>query len=264
MLKNLFYIDPKKMIEIESNKTIFSSIDYSLYDLILDIKSFSMNIYYFFTMKKTSFNSIQKIIDENGVDEELYDKISNSKSFKEHFELVNTNKYLKETYAKSEKVLDNNLKLSSWFRKYNSGCCWFNSKLSHCMNINRMENKILININALVEKVEPISTELTLFHGFERLSNYEIKDNKINMKGFLSKSLSFKIARKFAQRENYFQPKYLVVHYPPESKQVSPTDRFRNEEYEYLTHSNETLEITGTLRYLDFPILHTFYFCKPS
>ena len=55
----------------------------------------------------------------------------------------------------------------------------------------------------------------------------------------MSKSLSLNIAKKFAISVDFINPKFLLVIYPVGSKHIHPDFNIFNEEFEFLTCSNE-------------------------
>lgn len=156
---------------------------------------------------------------------------------------------------------------------YMSGNCIINSKLSKNQSITEQEKTMLENINTLAENVEPLDYPVLLFHGFEKLTEYaEQKLDagcRFSLKGFLSKSVSFQVSLKFAVNyKNSYDIHILAVDYPVGSRHLNlDIHHPDNEEYEYLTRSNEELRIKHIFRSFSWqffiPTMVTIYFCIP-
>ncbi|AYV75556.1 MAG: putative orfan [Terrestrivirus sp.] len=152
---------------------------------------------------------------------------------------------------------------------YMSGYCYMNSKLSHGLEINDKEKSIIQSINRTVDRVKPLSYPVTLFHGFEILSKYNDKNwrvgNSIGLPGFLSKTPSLNVSTKFAYAYNKYRLTYLVVNYPINSQHINLDIKSNaNEEFEYLTRSNEQLKLKDIVKIYKFPSLFVFYVCDPK
>lgn len=193
----------------------------------------------------------------------------------------NPNLNMTELWTKTESLFNvansPNQKLYSGILSYMGGNAWLNMKLSFGEILHGRDKEIFDSINVAVQNVEPLSYPITLFHGFETFTNYnENKWNKndiISVPEFLSKTPSFDVANRFARGQSYkFNRKFLVVEYPIGSKHIgldirNPKDlgghtEF-NEEYEYLSHSNEQLKLINIIREIEFFHINTFYICKP-
>jgi hypothetical protein len=150
--------------------------------------------------------------------------------------------------------------------QYISGNCWINDKLSMGIELNEKDIQMRNNIHSILDKVEPLSFPITLFHGFERFSYYGENNWKIgdiiNIPGFLSKSLSFNIAHRFAQSENFMNCKFLVVKYPKNTKHITLNIRPFDQEFEFLTYSNEKLRLIEKKEVLNYPQNWVFYICE--
>jgi hypothetical protein len=180
------------------------------------------------------------------------------------------NEVLKEVFENTKKVeqLLHSSNAYADFVKYTSGNCWINCKLSNNIALTDANQQMVNSINALVENVKGLTKSVVLFHGFEKLTDYGMSpkpfiDDIINVKGFLSKSLSLDIAKSFASSCNWLCPRILVVIYPEGSKHIFPTHRIQNTELEFLTHSNEKLIITKIVTYHEYPKYFTYFICEP-
>lgn len=254
------------------NSSIFVRIDDTNY--YKDFVLFVQNMFEYIT-------DYHKIMIDNKKNKKIIDKIINSNdikrietelSYRGDFlkckNIILSNRFMKEVIEKSKKTLESNKDKYHNLTQYVSGYCWFNSKLSNNIKINVLEQNIINSINKLVNKVEPMSTELILFHGFEKYTNYGDSDifnigDLINLPGFLSKTISLKIAYNFALFENYFRPKILIVKYPIGSKQIHHDIKMWNNEFEFLTFSNEKLIIKDIIICYELIFRKiTFYICE--
>lgn len=159
--------------------------------------------------------------------------------------------------------------------KYMSGSCWMNSKLSAGIDVplSEDEKQIMESINRTVNKVTPLSYPVVLLHGFEIGTIYNDDQWRskhiIKIPGFVSKTPSFKVATRFANgyvnySNNKYRSSYIVVSYPEGSQHINLDIRNKkNEEYKYLTRSNESLIITDIVKIFAFPHLYVFYLCAP-
>ncbi len=227
-----------------------------------------------FNLKNTSHLSnkkyIKNIIDYNQI-EPIEKELMFSRNFLENTKIVKKNQFMKEIIEKTEKITEKDLDGYHDLTRYVSGYCWFNAKLSHGFKITEDEEKVINSINSLVDRVEPLSYPITLFHGFEYYTsygNYEV-GSIVNLKGFVSKTLSFNIAYQFAFSQNQFNPKILVINYPPGSKHIHHDIRPFSNEFEYITKTDEKFIVKKIISYYDiqFPTLTptfiTFYICEP-
>jgi hypothetical protein len=179
--------------------------------------------------------------------------------------LSNQNLDMTEITKNSETITTKNY---SNIVSYIAGNCWLNAKLSNNISLSPKDKEIHDSINDAVNNTKPLSYPITLFHGFEKYTYYNEKtwkiNDTINIKGFLSKTPSFDIASKFANQYDFTNPKFLVVNYPIGSKHIHLDIRKYDEEYEYLTNSNEKLKLVRICYYLKFPQLMTFYICNAN
>lgn len=234
-----------------------------IYNTINKIKDLSTNAYYYInTDDETKINDKKYINDI----------------------IANANYDMTEIRNKTDKALEYDNESYCSIVKYMGGYCWLNSKLNKgerpysfgMFNNNKntqdwtklddVEKHIYNNINKTINNVESLSYSINLFHGFELYSNYGEKywiiDKIFSMKSFISKTPSIKVARNFAYNHNNLQPKLLLVHYSKESKHINLDIRPHNEEYEYLTKSDEKLKLIKICRLFVFPfIMETYYIC---
>lgn len=196
----------------------------------------------------------------------IENKLKGIKSVSEYEKILKSHPMLNEvitnTYIMLEKY-DNKNDIASALTQFIAGNCWFNAKKSYGYKICDCEQSIIDNINKGVELVDPIKSELYLFHGFEKYVLYDIDNGIVNVKGFTAKSLSFTISERFAIGTNYLRPQFLIVKYPKDSKHLKMSIRPFDEEFEFLTHSNESFKIQEIYKYFNGIQLYTFYFCVP-
>jgi hypothetical protein len=163
-----------------------------------------------------------------------------------------------------------NTHLYSGIVKWIGGNTWSNALITNGFEekLDAHDKEIISSINKAVELVEPIERPLTLFHGFEKFSNYKENEFEIGktfiFPGILSKTSCFRIAQNFALFENYLQPKYLIVLYPAKSKHIGLDIKpEKYDEYEYINKSGEKLKLIKICRIFDnFFRLQTFYICE--
>lgn len=237
-----------KEIKIEMKKSFLDTNTFLSYKII---KLIYQNIYYI------CYNSLLRL------------------SFNDSYDNLNIESILafqdldmNELRTKTDKVIENNSNLYSGIIKWISGNCWLNSKLTngYSDNLDTNDKEILYSINKTVELVEPMSKSLILFHGFEYFSNYREENLKVGYiliyPGILSKTTCFRVAKNFAQFQNYFQPKYLVIYYPKGSKHIGLDIKLpKYDEYEYISKSEEKFKIKKIYKRFNGIKLETFYIC---
>ena len=191
----------------------------------------------------------------------------NIQKLKHHINIINYDmvEVLDKTNKAIRAINDNDIYMS--LVNYICGHCWINSKLSNNQKLSNDDIQQINNINYIIHTTEPMETELYLFHGFEKYTKYDEHNYKIsniiNLKGFLSKTLSFDVAEIFAKHYNFFHRKFIVVQYSKQSKQISQNIRLvGHNEYEYITFSNEKLIIIDIVQYFQFPCVYTFFICE--
>lgn len=260
----------QKELDDIMSQTIFMPKAVSFTGLLNECSDLCKNIIgLFFCNWKQNFADrqyINNIIKTNNV-EHLVPKfklLRGISMFDNYESLVQSHPFLKEISEKTKATEKKNNSFCGSFISYVGGNCWVNAKLSNELELNNLDRELVYEINKLVEDVEPLSHPVSLFHGFENYSDYRMVGRELNMKGFLSKSLSFNIASGFAISKNYFRPNFLVVNYPIGSKHIHPNFRIANEEMEYLTKTDEKLVVTDIKKYYSFPRLLTFYVCEPQ
>jgi hypothetical protein len=242
-----------------SDKTTIAEIYTFSYYLITNFCGLLFSYKY-----NNDYKYINDIIKSNDI-EEIEQKIINNKDYYYNRNIVNENKFMKEIIEKTLKITNAYDNLYSNLTKYVSGNCWLNIKLSNNISLDENDQQILDSINTAVQLVEPLSYPITLFHGFEKYTNYseyKVRD-VINIPGFLSKSLSFNVANNFASVQNYYRPKFIVVNYDKGSKQIHHNIRILNNEFEFLTNSNEKLKVVRICNYYSNLQYLTFYICEP-
>jgi hypothetical protein len=216
-------------------------------------------------------NYIKKIVDQNQIEKIREETTNTSRNFFLNTNIVKKNPFMKEIIEKTEKIttVDNDGYYN--LTKYVGGFCWVNAKLSNGFEVSEDEQKMINSINSIVDKVEPLSYPVTLFHGFEyytKYQNYKVGDI-VNLKGYVSKTLSLKVAYDFAYSQNNYNPKFLVIEYPVGSKHVHHDIRPFNNEFEFLTKNDEKFKVVNIINYYDIqfptctPTYLTFYICKP-
>ena len=177
---------------------------------------------------------------------------------------------MNEVRKKTDLALENKSDLYYGVMRWISGYCCSNLLITNGYkdNLSDLDLIIITSINKTVEIVEPMSKSLVLFHGFEKFSNYKEDELKVEKKfifpGILSKTSNFEIAKQFAQSQNFFQPKYLVVFYPKGSKQIGLDIKHPIcfDEYEYISKQNENLKITRICKIPNGLQLQIFYICE--
>lgn len=261
--KNLDIIILNTFFDTYQEKNIFARIYTYLYYLITNLFGLLFSYKY-----NNDYKYINDLIKNNNI-EEIEEKIKYNKNFYYVKNEVNQNKFMKEIIEKTSKISGTNNDIYSNLTKYVSGNCWFNIKLSNNITLDENDQKILDSINTAVNLVEPLSYPITLFHGFEKYTKYGeyfgeyFVGDIINIPGILSKSLSFNVANVFAIAQNYFRPKFIVVNYNKGSKQVHHDIRIFNNEFEFLTNSNEKLKVVRICNYYRNIQYLTFYVCEP-
>ncbi len=269
-------LNEEGLIKIQ-NSSIYSKIYgfKSFKQIYQDIFYFIRNTIYLFignhVLYKQNRLYIKNIIKENKIEDIEYKLRITSRSFNEIDNILFSNPFMKEIIFKTNKVLENKndpqtLNEYSSLMQYISGNCWINDKLSLNIKLNEKDIKMQKNIHSILNKVEPLSFPITLFHGFEPFTHYREEEwkigNIIRIPGFLSKSLSFNIAYRFAQAQNIMDCKFLIVKYPKNTKHINLNIRPFDQEYEFLTYSNEKLKLVDIKHYLNYPQYLTFYICE--
>ena len=220
----------------------------------------------YFFMNKTKMlsdrNYIQSLINKNNIND-VEQQLKNNKNFKNYIQILHQIPIIKEMELKTDLILNDKNDLGNSIVQYTAGNCWFNVKLSHGFEIDNYERNIIDNINLASKLVEPLSEPITLFHGFENFVDYGNLNDLINVKGILSKTLSINVAKKFAYSTNSLRPKFLVIDYKKGSQHVKLSIRPHDEEFEFLSHSNETFKIVRTCKFFEGYSLLTFYICEP-
>ncbi len=259
------------------NKSIFSGVNNfkSAKDTYKDIFYFFRNTYLLFfgdhKLYQKNREYLKNIIQQNEIeDTEIKLRISKSRSFEDIDNILFSNRFMKEIIAKTNQVLNKKdpqtIDEYSSLMQYVSGNCWVNDKLSNQLNLDEKDIEMIKNIHSILDKVEPLSFSITLFHGFEPFTYYRNENWKIGtvfqIPGFLSKSLSFSIANRFAQSENYMNCQFLIVKYPKNIKHINLNIRPFDQEFEFLTYSNEKLKIVDIIHILNYPQYLTFYICE--
>jgi hypothetical protein len=263
-----------------------SQLDKSIFDM--DFKSYTFKSLYVYTYyyicnfigyllnynnptNITNKKYIQAIVDKNQIEEIEKQVEQTSRSFFLNTKIIKNNPFMKEIIEKTESVTNIDSVGHYYLTKYVRGCCLINAKLSKGFSISEDEIKLVNSINSVIDQVEPLSYPVTLFHGFEfytKYSDYKVGDI-IGVGGFLSKTLSFNVALSFSQSLNLLNPNLLIVHYPTGSKQVHHDIRPFNNEFEFLTKSDEKLQVKNIINYYDLknyniiPVHFTFYICEP-
>lgn len=248
----------------------FFDIKNSFWSLFYNCHQFIINIFgYIFCDKvinSTNKKYIDNIVATNNID--YITKILNQHKgtvniFTAYDQCMQNHPFLNEINIKTNDIEKKLSDCSRSLVSYVGGNCWLNSKLSNDIELSDNDTQILSDINKLVNGVAPLSYPVSLFHGLEKYTNYGKMTDSLHVKGFLSKSLSLDIAKRFATSVDYFSPKFLLVNYPIGSKHIHPDCNIFNEEFEYLTHSGEKLKIVDIKQYYNFARLYTFYVCEP-
>lgn len=235
--------------EINEIKQI-TIIDNNKFNPYTIFKNFYQTIFYL------SYNVANKFIFNDLMDNMMIESI-----------LLTQDLDMEELRTKTDKAISNT-DLYSGIVKWIGGNCWLNALITNGYknHLTDIDEQIINSINKSIELVEPMSKPLVLFHGFEKYSNYNEKDFKIGhsftFPGILSKTTCFRIAQCFAQSQNYLQPKYLVIYYPPGSKHLGlDVKPVKYDEYEYIGKSGERFVIKKIYKRFNGLKLETFYVC---
>ncbi len=281
---NIHYelLKPTVLTENEFKKIQNSSI-FSNLNNIKGVKDTYKEIFYFFRNTYLLFfgdhklyqknrKYLKNIIQQNEIeDTEIKLRISTFRSFEYIDNILFSNRFMKEIISKTNQVLnkkddEQTINEYSSLMQYVSGNCWVNDKLSNQLNLDEKDIEMIKNIHSILDKVEPLSFSITLFHGFETYTYYRNENWKIGtvfqIPGFLSKTLSFNIANRFAQSENFLNCQFLIVKYPENTKHINLNIRPFDQEFEFLTYSNEKLKIVDIIHILNYPQYLTFYICE--
>lgn len=228
-----------------------------------------LNIFEYISMDKKQmkmdYDYIQSIVKLNNIcNIEL--QLRSNRNMQKYQEILHQNRIIKEMEEKTDRMLklDDEHDIACALTKFTGGNCWFNSKLSHGLPIEQNEQFILDQINRGVSLVEPLSEPVSLFHGFEKYTDYKIIEKNIYVPGIVSKTLSLNIAKRFAYTVNSLRPEFLLIHYDIGSKHIKQSIRPFDEEFEFLSHSNESYKIIRTCKYFDGIRLLTFYVCQKN
>lgn len=203
----------------------------------------------------------------------LYQK--NNKSSQYIKEIITTQssnncESIKILRKKSDFMFDKykDLNIYSGVVKWIAGNCWINALITndYIDLIEPIDQEIFDSIKKAVELVDPIESPIVLFHGFEKYSNYNVKDlfigNIWSFNGILSKTVNFKIAQSFATAQNYFKPSYLIVFYPANSKHIGlDTKAIFCDEFEYIGKPGEKFKIIDIHEISKGLFLETYYIC---
>lgn len=254
-----------------ANKTIFDdTLDTPLYKscyqfcykLVQNLyECLNSNIH----QRKMDYEYVQSVLKLHDVSAIEYKLKSKRHNIFDYLELLKTVPILKEVEEKTHEMfkLDDNNDISSALIKYISGNCWLNARLSLNHPLTETDKYIETHINRGVSLVKPLSSSISLFHGFEKYTNYIFFDDKINVKGFTSKTLSLNVAKRFAYSCDYLRPQFLIVHYANNSQQLKYSIRPYDEEFEFITHSDETFKVIRICKYFEGIRFLTFYVCTP-
>lgn len=239
MFKNLYFLHksliyPKytyEEIKKEQNKTIFHVDKFNLEKCI---KSIYFNTFYFFSNFYYLIDIKKRMDDKNYINQII--------------EKQNLDMY--ELRTKTNKIFEINTNLYSGVLKWIAGNCWLNALVTNGYE-SKLEDyqiEIINSISNSIELVESIERPLVLFHGFEKYSNYMEESFDVGsifqFTGILSKTSKFDIALGFAQKYNFFQPKFFIVHYPSGSKHIGLDIKpCQFDEYEYISKPNEKFKI---------------------
>ncbi len=256
-LKNIMLINHNRLlnnnltfdeINIIKKKSIFDNNDINLSKLF---KNLYQTIFYLFD------NITNKLIFNYLIDNTMVELI-----------LKNQDLNMEEIRTKTEKATNGNPDLYRGIVEWIAGNCWLNALTTngYKKKLTHIDKYIINSINKSIQLIEPMSKPLVLFHGLELYSNYNEKHFKLGhiftFKGILSKTTCFRIAQKFAQSQNYLQPKYIVVYYPIGSKHlgldIKPSVY---DEYEYIGKFGEKFRIKKIYKRFNGLQLETFYIC---
>jgi len=236
-------------IETQKQKTILSSEIISLSKII---KYTYQNFYYL------CYNIYFKLFYNDFIDRVKIELI-----------LMEQDLDMNELRTKTDNALNNKNDLYSGIINWIAGNCWSNSLITNGFEnkLDEIDKHIIKSINETINLVEPMSKPLILFHGFEYFSNYNEEDllvgKTFTFPGILSKTSCFRIAKSFAQTQNFLQPKYFVIYYPIGSKHIGlDTKPPKYDEYEYIGKSGEKFKIDKIYKRLNGIRLETFYICR--
>jgi hypothetical protein len=263
-------ITPEFVTSIQS-KTLFDTTpDVPIYKtLYKNCFCAIANLFFYIRVNKKEmikdYEYVQSIIKLNNVDE-IERNLKYNRDFKKYTSVLHSHPIIKEMEEKTSNMfdMDKENNIVSAMTKYTAGNCWFNIKLSHGLPLEDCENEMLKSINLGAQFVKPLSMPVALFHGFEKYTKYDIVENSLNIPGIVSKTISLNIARRFATAVNYFRPEFLIIHYEAGSKHMHQSIRPFDEEFEFISHSNETFKVIRTCKYFEGCKLMTFYVCVPQ
>ena len=187
--------------EIPEHNRLDTPVCVSFFDPSLPrmLLSLITNIYFWFVMDRRKMAGDKKYIHRlhqlNNIDN-LESILKANKSVKAYDSIIRTHKLLDTVRQNTKKVLTCNgddHKDYDNITKYVSGYCLFNARLSHGISIPPADQAIIDSIDRVVNKVEPLNEPVCLFHGFEKYMHYTIQDNKVNVPGILSKTISLNV-----------------------------------------------------------------------
>lgn len=261
----------KDFLDKLQNKTIFDNTpDEPYYKIIYQNLFYGVsNIIEYVSgdskQRQIDYEYIQSVIKMNDI-ETIESKLLTDRNINTYKETLHKIPIIKEVEDKTDKMLklDPESDISCAIIKFTAGNCWFNSKLSWDFPVEPYEQHMLNQLNKGVSLVEPLSTPISLFHGFEKYTRYNIIGKYLNVKGIVAKTLSYNVAKRFAYSTNNLKPKFLLVHYDKESRHIKQSIRPFDEEFEFLSHSDETFKVIRICKFFDGLRLLTFYVCTKT
>lgn len=261
----------EKFIADVQSKTIFDSTPDEPY-----YKTMYRNIFYGFLnifeycsrdkkQMKLDYDYIQQVIKLNDICN-VESELKCNRNIIKYQGILHQIPIIKEMEEKTDCMLklDKENDISCALIKFTGGNCWFNSKLSYGLAIEDYEQNIINQINRGVSLVKPLSEPVSLFHGFEKYTDYKMIGYNIYVPGIVSKTLSLNVAKRFAYTVNNLRPQFLLIHYQAGSKHIKQSIRPFDEEFEFLSRSNESYRIIRICKYFDGFRLLTFYVCEPQ
>ena len=176
---------------------------------------------------------------------------------------------MSELRTKTSKILINDPDSYYWIMRWIAGNCWSNALITngYKSKLTEEDYNIISSINKTIGLIEPMDKSLILFHGFEKFSNYNEKQFEIGKNicfpGILSKTTCFTVAELFATTQNFYQPKYFVIKYPPGSRHVGLNIKpVKHDEYEYIGKSDEKFKLEKICKIFNGLQMQIFYICS--